>query len=353
VRCRSLWQSPAVTAALIETLNFLSEDKFSFEFHSSDPATPLDPYLEYGDHTPEIRSEEEVLLFSGGLDSLAGAVSEIVERQRRVILVTHKNSKTVAGRQDDLVKHLRQLADPGRVFYAPIWVHKGDVEPIEHSQRTRSFLFASLGVALADVFKKDTIHFFENGVTSFNLPIAEHVIGTRASRTTHPKVLASLSRLFSLLTEREVRIENPFLWMTKADVISVISKYGSASLIPETISCANVRNFSMSGKQCGVCSQCIERRFGVLGSGLGDYESADHYEFDLFTGAHKKVEDITLFATSTRPICRAAGKSAQGRLSVGAGSGRAPSTSRSAAGSSTGRKTSSNSKPLKYVGRLH
>src|SRR6266576_6029894 len=97
---------------------------------------------------------------------------------------------------------------------------------VEYSQRTRSFLFVSLGMAIARAFGRDTIQFFENGITSFNLPIAEHVIGTRASRTTHPKTVAAFARLFSLLLQRRVNIENQFLWRTKSEVVEILRTNG-------------------------------------------------------------------------------------------------------------------------------
>jgi hypothetical protein len=144
------------------------------------------------------------------------------------------------------------------------------------------------------MFDRDALQFYENGITSFNLPIAEHVIGARASRTTHPRVLASFSRLFSLLLQRNIMVENRFLWLTKSDVVNVIQEHGCSDLIAQTTSCANVRSLAMTTKQCGVCSQCIERRFAVLASGLADSESSDSYAVELFTGAHTKAEDLTM-----------------------------------------------------------
>src|SRR3977135_824475 len=60
------------------------------------------------------------------------------------------------------------------------------------------------------------------------------------------------------------------------------------ALISKTTSCAGVRNWAMTTKQCGVCSQCIERRFAVLAAELGAHEPADSYSVELFTGAHTK-----------------------------------------------------------------
>jgi hypothetical protein len=144
------------------------------------------------------------------------------------------------------------------------------------------------------MFGKNEIFFFENGITSFNLPIAEHVLGTRASRTTHPRVFRALERLFSLLLEARIQISNPYLWKTKKDVVGILAQLECADLIAETVSCTNVRQLPMTNKQCGVCVQCIERRFAVLACGLGKKDSAEGYAFDLFRGEHKRVEDVTM-----------------------------------------------------------
>ena len=56
-------------------------------------------------------------------------------------------------------------------------------------------------------------------MVSVNLPVASHVLGTRATRTTHPRVLADLSRLFSAILDEPVTVENPYFWKTKSDLV--------------------------------------------------------------------------------------------------------------------------------------
>jgi hypothetical protein len=293
VRQRHVWTSSEVLTCLIQTLTFLSEDEFVFDFEQGDPDAILDPYLGFADAAAQRIRPDDIILFSGGLDSLAGAVEQLIGHGRTVALVTHKSSTNIAARQDSLARTLEQRAQH-RLFYAPVWVRKGHYEPVEHTQRTRSFLFAALGIAVARMFDRDTVQFFENGITSFNLPIAEHVIGTRASRTTHPRVLESFSHLFSLLTQRKIAIENKYLWHTKRDVAQVVQKHGCADMVRSSISCAQVRNLAMTDKQCGVCSQCIERRYAILGAGMQEHDDATGYAIDLFTGAHSKPLDITM-----------------------------------------------------------
>jgi hypothetical protein len=171
------------------------------------------------------------------------------------------------------------------MLYLPIWVRKGDQEPVEHTQRLRSFLFAALGITIARLFNQDQLLFFENGITSFNLPVADHVIGTRASRTTHPRTLKSMTRLATLLLDQPFAIDNPFLWLTKAQIVRRLASHGHDPLIPMTTSCAQIRQLSFDGRQCGVCSQCVERRFALLAASMGDAEPPGAYSRRSFRRA--------------------------------------------------------------------
>lgn len=294
VRCHDVWCRTDVRSALIESLSFLSDDVFSFEFVEGRDVTGIQSYLGFSDPDAQKIVPDEVLLFSGGLDSLAGAVTELVGNGKKLALVSHQSSTQIASRQKSLVQSLRDRTSPGQLDHIAVWVRRGDEEPVEHTQRTRSFLFATLGVTIASMYGLDTVHVSENGVTTFNLPISEHVIGTRASRTTHPRTLAQFSSLFSLLLDRQISIENRYLWHTKGEVVRAIIDAGGADLIRETTSCAGVRNFSMTGRHCGVCSQCLERRFSILAAGLDGYESENDYVVDPFVGEHTDGTDLAM-----------------------------------------------------------
>jgi hypothetical protein len=162
-----------------------------FEFITHRTAMALHPHLGFEESAAQIVRPERVLLFSGRLDSLAGVADTVLKHRESAILVTHQSATTIAHRQNCLAKELARRTSIGQTFYAPVWVKRGKSDPVEHSQRFRSFLFAAIGMAHARMFGLDTVHFCENGITSFNLPIGEQVLGTRASRTTHPRVLAA------------------------------------------------------------------------------------------------------------------------------------------------------------------
>jgi hypothetical protein len=81
-------------------------------------------------------------LFSGGLDSLTGAVDRLSNGTARLLLVSHQSSTKVANRQKGLA---RDLADrfPSRVLHVPVRISMRGTEGSERTQRTRSFLFGA------------------------------------------------------------------------------------------------------------------------------------------------------------------------------------------------------------------
>src|SRR5205823_3357947 len=148
----------------------------------------------------------------------------------------------------------------------------------DFTQRTRSFLFGTLAFVVAHIFRKKEITFYENGIVSLNLPLARHVLGTRATRTTHPKALADFGSLFSLVAEEPIKVLNPFFWKTKAELVSMLAVEGMADLIRRSFSCSRVRTATVTGKHCGVCSQCLERRFALFSAGLEREEPEETYK---------------------------------------------------------------------------
>lgn len=292
VRRPALWNMPEIEEALRETLEFLSEDEFSFDFSQAANPRPLQSYLPFGESGAQ--HLDDVILFSGGLDSLAGAVNLLFGERSHVALVSHQSSKMIASKQNRLVQELRERTPPGSLIYVPVSVNKGSEDATEFTQRTRSMLFASLGLVVARMLGLDRLRFYENGVVSINLPIVEHVIGSRASRTTHPRFLSDCSRLFSLLLSADFKIENPYALKTKAEVVRILTDRDQGDFISKSMSCTRIREVTQTGKHCGVCSQCVDRRISILAAGAGAYESSGNYLVDLFTGAQSPGPDLAM-----------------------------------------------------------
>src|SRR5579872_6218113 len=94
VRCPELWRTLPVARSLTDTLSFLSEDQYTFRFDPYLKPEEASSYLQYG-RSRFADPIREVVLFSGGLDSLAGAVHEAVGEQRNVLLVQHRSNPKI------------------------------------------------------------------------------------------------------------------------------------------------------------------------------------------------------------------------------------------------------------------
>jgi hypothetical protein len=230
VRVPNLWSSAPVVSALVETLSFLSEDDYDFEFRSFSQIPSPEIYFEFPTTEASRFTPDEVILFSGGLDSFAGTVDRLTVHGKKVALVSHRSGPKIASAQSRLVDQLRSRFGADHVLHVPIWTTLDGNLAKEVTHRTRSFLFAALGVVTARLFGKEKLRIFENGMVSLNLPLVGQVVGARASRTTHPQVLARFRHLFANVLDRSFDVDNPFLWLTKTEVVERIAANGAAIL---------------------------------------------------------------------------------------------------------------------------
>jgi DpnII restriction endonuclease len=289
VRDVGFWQREEVTDALAATLNFLSDDRYSFQFLEKQQPDVEQTYLELRSDVPELTEADRIVMFSGGLDSLAGAVEAAASGQN-LVLVSHRTVAHLNKKQCILFDKLSSAFPDVKMLHVPVWVNKMmKSRGMEPTQRTRSFLFAALGTVVAEFVKAGGVRFYENGIVSLNLPIADEIVRARASRTTNPQSLHHLQGLMRRVIERdEFVIDDPFLFRTKSEVVGVLKRHGVEHLIPYTCSCVHQRFKSALQQHCGGCSQCIDRRVAILALELDEQDLAEDYESDVFTGPRKE-----------------------------------------------------------------
>lgn len=289
VRELERWSAPDLLHALRELLGFLSDDAWHFEFVKLSAPTPWRDHFDFANGNEE-PGASNVVLFSGGLDSLAGAVHELSNGNQRVVLVSHKSSPIAINRQAALAKELRARFGK-RVFHVPVRVNMtNDQAAVEDTQRTRSFLFTAIATVVANLEGAHRIRFYENGIMSVNLPISAQVVGTRATRTTHPQSLKLLERFVRLVQQTEIVVDNPFIWKTKAEVVEILDSPTDRPLIAQSISCSRTREVTKMHWHCGTCAQCLQRRIGTLGAGLEEADPREDYVIDFLTGARDDGE---------------------------------------------------------------
>ncbi len=284
VRDFAFWDDPVVKQALTRTLAFISDDSYEFSFEPILISTGGQEQFDFaGEPEPLAEGVHYVTMFSGGLDSLAG-VLELLQQGEKTVLVSHRATPAIYSRQRELKNALDRKYGKD-LIHVPVAVFKETGMDDESTQRTRSFLFSALGAAVADLFNVSEVRFYENGVVSLNLPVADEVIRARASRTTHPLGFQYMETFIALVLERPFKLSNPFIFNTKTEVLERIKAAGGVDFIPMTVSCATPgRKATKSSRHCGKCSQCIDRRIAVLATGMERHDPETDYMTDVLYG---------------------------------------------------------------------
>lgn len=295
VRLPDTWNDPTMLSYLQQTLSFLSDDDFEFHFSPYQGQPNVERYL-FNAQSDDRSVFEEVILFSGGLDSFGGAVQEILQGRRKVVLVSHRPVDKIYARQRDLVNDIvdnlgdRSLAP----LHVAVEINKSKNLGRDFTQRSRSFLFGSIAAAVALSLNLRRIRFYENGIISLNIPLSPQAIGGRATRTTHPKVLAGFRDIFSRAFGLAFGVENPYLWKTKADILREIKAARFANLCARTGSCTHTKEQTKMYTHCGYCSQCVDRRLNALAAGYtNDEDPKEMYASDVVTGPREDA-DLTM-----------------------------------------------------------
>jgi hypothetical protein len=164
------WSEEDVRTALSRLLHLATDDQWLFSFSYGESAGPFSMF-----NDPESRSiiagrPSCIVLFSGGADSLCAAV-DAAAMGSRPLLVSHSPSPRHDGRQAHLIDRMRERL---RVWSFPRMrfpIHLVGAEAPDSTQRSRPFLFASLGAAAAHQLGGIEVRLADNGFVSLNPPI--------------------------------------------------------------------------------------------------------------------------------------------------------------------------------------
>jgi hypothetical protein len=279
----SFWRREEVVQALQSALSFVSDDQWNFEFVAAGREPPPSNFPLNFDSSETMGDPDVVCLFSGGLDSLCSVVEQTRELGRRPALVGHSPAFHIRPRHEALYRELRRVTPGWNFPYVGGAVHRWKTDAKETTQRTRSFLYGVLGVTVASYLGVHDVQLADNGIVSLNFPINHQVLGAQATRSTHPQFIRLFNRLLELVLPDGPRVSNPLWDQTRPDTLSVLKQQGLEKLIPLTNSCAHQRGRTKSQPFCGVCSQCIDRRYGLTAAGLERHDPSERYEVDVFT----------------------------------------------------------------------
>jgi hypothetical protein len=281
------WIGAAPTLRRI--LNFLSGDRWIVDFR----ARPSKFKQCVAPTTDELIQApfDSVNLFSGGLDSLIGAI-DALEAGHRPLFASHAGEGAVSKSQEDCFDVLQKQYAKLSPTRFRVWMNfpRTFVRNVgaEDSTRARSFLFFALGVFAGAGFGRPfTLRVPENGLISLNVPLDPLRLGALSTRTTHPFYIARWNQLLKLL-DIPGSIENPYWDKTKGEMVSeCVNPKLLYGLVPSSMSCSSPTKGRWKGlatEHCGFCLPCLIRRASLLS--IGDptgYTVADLHASEMDT----------------------------------------------------------------------
>lgn len=267
-----LWEGLKIH--LEQTLLFLSGDKWRVSFLPNGKTAPKLSDRRRLRNLTSSHGVDSVSLFSGGLDSLIGAI-DLLQEGYSPMLVSRSTQKDCSYQEK-----LKEAIKSKHHFSAndsPIseWA-------TEDSTRTRSILFLALAACVStsvcsrSKYERVSLILPENGLIAINPPLSTRRIGALSTRTAHPFYLQNIQHIFDQ-TGISVQIVNPYQFLTKGEALENCKDRDMIhQLATESVSCGK---WKRSGVQCGRCIPCLIRR------------AAFH---------HAEIEDTTIYQSTTK-----------------------------------------------------
>lgn len=292
VRDPEAWSSPETASSFRKLLSWVSGDVWDLEFTGRARGKGLEGYQGFLFEVP-LEAPVNVSLFSGGLDSLAGLAHHALGYPggSRVLVsgCTHNRLSSQQTAQVNWMRHAWRGGQPvaaGDVRHVavPFGIESEEAVNEEKGQRTRALLYLAMGVNAALQAGAEALHVFENGIGALNLPLNGTQLGTDNYRGVHPRTLAMAEGFFASVLGVRVRIENYFMFTTKAEMCRALPKAGLAALVRETVSCDGYPRRVPRQAQCGCCTSCVLRRQALFCSGLSENDPSADYRRDVLSG---------------------------------------------------------------------
>jgi 7-cyano-7-deazaguanine synthase in queuosine biosynthesis len=251
-------------------LSFLTGDYWNVKFTKSPLSLPSNKKI------PLIHSQvDHINLFSGGLDSLIGAIDFLTRYPKEKLLLISHYDPNMHGPKSDQDKLYRLLSTHFRQPVAwsnsvGVFLENASQPTRENTLRSRSLLFIGLAVLAASASGNAVpIWVPENGSVSLNYPLSASRRTACSTRTTHPRLLNDIRILLDGLGLSS-DIRNPYELYTKGMMVAKCADQSFLlSIIDQSNSCGKRghRNgwIRMNASHCGVCMPCVYRRAALTG----------------------------------------------------------------------------------------
>ncbi|MDR2407408.1 MAG: hypothetical protein LBE13_04755 [Bacteroidales bacterium] len=259
-------------------LSFLTGDNWNISFKQRDRFVLYVSAPRMKNYSKPFReSFKKISLFSGGLDSLIGAIDELNNSRDKIVLASHYDSvfKGPKSDQDKIITFLKKsYKNSFHLIQTRVDLSNVDVngKKIEHETtlRSRSFLFLCHAVFISDSIKKNMPIFIpENGTIALNYPLTPSRRSSLSTRTAHPYYLRKLTEyIYRLGITHD--IINKYEMKTKGEMVEkcndrdiLLQIYGQSCSCAKRGTRKDIWDNPSGINHCGICMPCIYRRVAL------------------------------------------------------------------------------------------
>lgn len=267
-------------------ISFLTGDFWNISFRNLECSLLRPKRIRYRLFEEET-TPDAVSLFSGGLDSLIGAIDWLESNPEGTIKLVSHYDPGVAGPKSDQKRLMAELKEHygNRINFVQVRVGQAPIGS-EGTFRSRSIIFIGLGIYVASLAGENINMIMpENGNIALNVPLTPSRRGACSTRTAHPFFLNSIDQVLEDLGFQN-RIINPFKLKTKGECVEqCLNQSVLRNLAVSSVSCAKrgrhkIYSINRSARQCGRCMPCIYRRAALHKIGL----DTEEYGMDICRG---------------------------------------------------------------------
>ncbi len=260
VSAPSLWNKSDVMTALLDVVEYVSGDHWTFHFVEGGSET-----LVKGQSSLDFtRGNYVVLPFSDGLDSFLQWRLLKEEEPQTNILRVHTSSRASNRARNRQIDATGDKSD--QRLGMPVSLSIG--EHAEPTYRTRTFLFFTIAAIAAHKFQTARVVIGENGIGTLcpsMVPFGDEC----PHRTTHPAFTRRLAVFVNRVLGSRITFEHPQQFLTKGQVLRRAIDFGVTGW-EKTHSCTRGARNKLDNKPCGVCGGCLLRRTAILAAGEKD-----------------------------------------------------------------------------------
>lgn len=290
----------AAKEILEKTLSFLTGDIWNVSFLERTVSTLYRSGQRGKVYRKQYRDSHKVVnLFSGGMDSLIGAINQLANSQDRTCLVSHTDAmfKGAKGDQENLIQVIKRKYRHFHHLPTRVDMEKWDVDGQKYEKettlRSRSFLFLSMAVLVADSLQSDMpVYIPENGTISLNYPLTPSRRSSCSTRTTHPHFIELMNSFLQNIGLNH-QVENKYQTCTKGEMVEkcidrdvLLAAYNKSCSCGKRGTRKDIRDDNHA-VHCGVCMPCIYRRAALHKIGVSEVVGTD-----IFHSVKRGVMDI-------------------------------------------------------------